>query len=96
MLSSAKEALKQRIQNETHTTIAWSKIKTDGSRKRVIEIKGATHNEVYTARQQIKSLKSDGRKSDAPTHFTCVKISAESIKENFLNFKVGQNESNLF
>ncbi|XP_055320542.1 activating signal cointegrator 1 complex subunit 1-like isoform X2 [Sitodiplosis mosellana] len=86
VLSSAKEALKKRIQDETQTTITCSKVKSDGTSKRV-EVKGTNHKDVYTARQQIKSFGNVGPKRELPTHFTCVKITEKTIKENFMKFK---------
>lgn len=87
MLLNAKEKLKNSIQNETQTKITLSKVKTDGTTKRIVEIKGATHNDVYSARQKIKSF-NNGKNRDTPTHFTCVKITDSKIKSNFISFKV--------
>lgn len=87
-LCSAKEAVKKGIQNETQTTITYSKVKSGGTSKRVVEVKGTSHTNVYTARQKIKSFGDNGGKSTMPTHFTCVKITDSTIRENFLKFKV--------
>lgn len=91
-ISIEKEALKRRIQTDTQTTIKCTKIRTDGKRKRVLEIKGITHNDVYCARQQIKAINGndDGaaKQSQQPTHFTCVKITDSTIKSNFSKLKV--------
>lgn len=69
----------------------YSKVKSDGTSKRIVEIKGTNHKNVYTARQRIKSFES-GTKRELPTHFTCVKITDLEIKENFLKFKVYINK----
>lgn len=77
---------------DTHTTIKCTKIHTDGKKKRVLEIKGAAHSNVYAARQQIKALNGNdettAKQSNLPTHFTCVKITDSTIKENFSKLKV--------
>lgn len=88
ILSAAKDDVKNLIQSETQTTITCSKVKSDGTSKRVVEIKGTSHKNVYTARQKIKSFGCGGTKRKLPTHFTCVKITDFKIKENFLKFKV--------
>lgn len=91
-ISIEKEALKKRIQVDTQTTIKFTKIRADGREKRVLEIKGATHNDVYSARQQIKAINrndnTQSKQSTQPTHFTCVKIIDPMIKENFSKLKV--------
>lgn len=91
-ISIEKEALKRRIQTDTQTTIKCTKIKADGGKKRVLEIKGSTHKDVYSARQQIKAINGNGdtesKQSIQPTHFTCVKITDPTIKENFSKLKV--------
>lgn len=98
VLSNAKGALKTSIQQQTQTKITCSEVKVDGTTKRFVEVKGSSHKDVYTARQQIKSYKNDGQKRDVPTHFTCVKITNSVIKENFLKFKVFsfQNQKSQF
>lgn len=91
-ISIEKEALKRRIQTDTQTTIKCTKIHADGKKKRVLEIKGTTHNDVYSARQQIKAINGNDnvetKQSRQPTHFTCVKITDSTIKENFSKLKV--------
>ncbi|XP_031620842.1 uncharacterized protein LOC116339226 isoform X2 [Contarinia nasturtii] len=91
VLSTAKELVKKGIQAETQTTIKCSKIKSNGVNKRLIEITGATHQNVYTARKQIKAIddqKGDNKqKRSQPTHFTCVKITNPTIQENYAIFK---------
>lgn len=84
MLSRAKK----RIQDETQTTITCSKVKSDGISKRVVEVKGTNHGGVYAARQQIKSIGNVAPKRELPTHFTCIKVTNSTIKENYLKFKV--------
>lgn len=91
-ISIEKEALKKRIQVDTQTTIKCTKIHADGKKKRVLEIKGTAHNDVYAARQQIKAINGNdetaAKQSKQPTHFTCVKITDPTIKENFSKLKV--------
>lgn len=63
---------------DTQTTIKCSKIQTNGGRKRVLEINGTTHSDVYSESKQLVQ----------PTHFTCIKITDSMIKENFSKLKV--------
>lgn len=92
ILSTAKETVKKSIQEETQTTIKCSKVKSNGVNQRIVEIKGTTHLDVYSARKRIKSIATDGQnkkqKRPQPTHFTCVKITDPIIKENYVKFKV--------
>lgn len=90
MISVGKDALKKSIQNDTQTTIKCSKIQKDGTTKRVVGIKGATHKDVYTARQKIKAIGGNDNGQNQPTHFTCIKITDPTIKANYLKFKVDQ------
>lgn len=91
-ISVGKGAIKKRIQEDTQTTIKCTKIQAEGTKKRVIEIKGITHKDVYSARQQIKAINGNDterkQQSTQPTHFTCVKITDSIIKENFCKLKV--------
>lgn len=92
IISTAKETVKKSIQQETQTTIKCSKVKSNGVNQRIVEIKGTTHLDVFSARKRIKSIASDGQnkkqKRPQPTHFTCVKITDPIIKENYVKFKV--------
>lgn len=94
MISIEKEALKRRIQLDTQTTIKCTKIQAKVGKKRVLEIKGTTHKDVYSARQQIKAINGNddtvSKQSMQPTHFTCVKITDSTIKENFSKLRVCQ------
>lgn len=98
-ISIEREALKRRIQTDTQTTIKCTKIQSDGKNKRVLEIKGNTHKDVYLARQQIKAINGNddtaAKQSKQPTHFTCVKITDATIKENFSKLTVRHMTTNF-
>lgn len=91
MILAGKESIKKSIQEETQTKInVCLQTNSIGTKKRVVEIKGAAHYNVYSARQRIKSIVDDCQKRTRkqPTHFTCVKITDPKIQENFIKFKV--------
>lgn len=92
LLNSDKNSLKNTIQNNTQTTIKYSKININEQTQRIVKINGTTHNDVYTARQQIKAISGNDSASQnrsQPTHFTCIKITDPTIKMNYSRFKVG-------
>ncbi|KAG4080006.1 hypothetical protein HA402_006318 [Bradysia odoriphaga] len=86
-LNAEKELLMKFIQDDTKTTIRFSKTKINGTIKRSVKITGSTQNDVDAARQRIKTIGGGGNATSQPTHFTCIRITDNSIKLNYSKFK---------
>ncbi|XP_037029866.1 uncharacterized protein LOC119069812 isoform X2 [Bradysia coprophila] len=85
-LNAEKESLMKCIQDDTKTTLRCSKTKINGTIKRSVEIRGSTQSNVDAARQRIKTI-GGGNDNSQPTHFTCIRITDNSIKLNYSKFK---------
>lgn len=79
----AKGAIKKRIEGETRTEI---KIPKHGSTDDVV-IMGTKRDSVCLARQRIDTIVLNSRRKLRPTHFNCVRIFSQTIKDNYIKLK---------
>lgn len=84
MIIGAKGATRKRIEGETRTEIRIPKY---GASDDVV-ILGAKRDSVCLARQRIDTIVLNTRQKQRPTHFNCVKICNQTIKDNCIKFKV--------
>lgn len=82
----AKGSTKKRIQFETKTTIKIPKQGVDG----LVEIVGSTRKSVISARRRLELIIMASRHKQDKTHFLCVPVSGQSIREKFVQFKVSE------
>lgn len=84
LIIGSKGATKKRIEGETKTQIKIPKAGMDGD----IEITGATREGVSSARRRIDLIVLSSRTKQQNTHFMCVPIRQQQIKENYKRFVV--------
>lgn len=80
----AKGTTKKRIQFETKTTIKIPKQGVDG----LVEIVGSTKQSVISARRRLELIIMAARQKQDKTHFLCVPVTDQNVREKFVQFKV--------
>lgn len=80
----AKGTTKKRIQFETKTTIKIPKQGVDG----LVEIVGSAKQSVISARRRLELIIMAARHKQDKTHFLCVPVMGQNIREKFVQFKV--------
>ncbi|KAJ6643917.1 Activating signal cointegrator 1 complex subunit 1 [Pseudolycoriella hygida] len=83
VLVGAKGSTKKRIQFETKSTIKIPKQGVDG----LVEIVGATKQSVISARRRLELIIIAARHKQDKTHFLCVPVVGQNIREKFVQFK---------
>lgn len=91
MLVGAKGSTKKRIQFETKTTIKIPKQGVDG----LVEIIGPIRQSVISARRRLELIIIAARHKQDKTHFLCVPVTDQSIREKFVQFKVSFENKNI-
>lgn len=81
----AKGSTKKRIQFETKTTIKIPKQGVDGP----VEIVGSSRSSVISARRRLELIVLAARTKQEKTHFLCVPVTEQTVREKFVQFKVG-------
>lgn len=84
VLVGAKGSTKKRIQFETKTTIKIPKHGADGP----VEVIGPTRQSVVSARRRMELIIMAARHKQDKTHFLCVPVTDQNIRERFVQFKV--------
>lgn len=84
VLVGAKGTTKKRIQMETKTTIKIPKQGVDG----LVEIIGSTRQSIISARRRLELIIIAAREKQDKTHFLCVPVTDQNIREKFVQFKV--------
>lgn len=80
----AKGAVRKRIEGETRTEITIPKQGSSDD----IKVLGTKRDAVCLARQRIELIVQSCRQKQRPTHFNCVRVLDQTIKNNYIKFKV--------